>query len=185
MLWPADTDWVRRGNSSVASSFNRPLSRMLLPLSFLQQENRIQQHSDKPQAHLGISLSGIDWSWHFTSEVTSPDLHYDFIACLQFPIRALGRQCPVLPQSKHHPSLIYLAQLLAERVVLTHTTSAFTCVVACQFSSVALQFRLGLYSQCSTPMHSLSREMVSNFRSTSASGRLLIRSCFISHLSPL
>ena len=84
MLWPADTDWVCRGNSSVASSFNRPLSHMLLPLSSLQQENRIQWHLDKLQAHLGIPLSGIDWSWHFTSEVTSPDLDYDFIAQSSF-----------------------------------------------------------------------------------------------------
>ena len=80
MLRPADTDWAHRGNSGVASSFDRPLSRTSLPLSSLRQENRIQQCSDKPQAHLGIPLSGIDRSWHFTSEVTPPDLDYDFIA---------------------------------------------------------------------------------------------------------
>ena len=83
MLWPADTDWARRGNSSVASSFNRPLSRMSLPLSSLRQENRIQWHSDKPQAHLGIPLLGIDQSWHFMLEVMPPDPDYDFIAQTQ------------------------------------------------------------------------------------------------------
>ena len=80
MLWPAKTDWVHRGNSGVVSSFNRPLSRMSLPLSFLQQENRIQQHLDKPQVHLGIPLLGINRSCHFTSEVPPPDPDYNFIA---------------------------------------------------------------------------------------------------------
>ena len=80
MLWPADTDWVCRGNSGVVSSFDRPLSCTSLPLSSLQQENRIRQHSDKLQAHLGIPLSGIDRSCHFMSEVTPPDPDYDFIA---------------------------------------------------------------------------------------------------------
>ena len=49
MLWPAKTDWACRGNSGIARSFNRPLSHMSLPLSFLWQENRIQQCSDKLQ----------------------------------------------------------------------------------------------------------------------------------------
>ena len=79
MLWPADTDWARRGNSGIASSFDRPLSHTLLPLSSLQQENRIQWRSDKLQAHLKIPLSGIDRSCHFTLEVTPPDLDYNFI----------------------------------------------------------------------------------------------------------
>ena len=80
MLQPAETDWVRRGNSSVVSSFDRPLSCTLLPLSFLRQENRIQRRSDKLQVLLGIPLSGIDQSCYFTSEVPPPDLDYDFIA---------------------------------------------------------------------------------------------------------
>ena len=80
MLWPAKTDWVCRGNSSVASSFNRPLSHTSLPLSFLQQENRIWWHSDKLQAPLGIPLSGIDQSCYLMSEVPPPDPNYNLIA---------------------------------------------------------------------------------------------------------
>ena len=80
MLQPANTDWARRGNSGVASSFDRPLSRTSLPLSFLRQENRIRRRSDKPQVPLGIPLSGIDQSCYFTSEVPPPDPDYDFIA---------------------------------------------------------------------------------------------------------
>ena len=79
MLQPAETDWACRGNSGIMSSFNRPLSCMLLPLSFLQQENGIQWHLDKPQTPLGIPLLGIDWSCYFTSEVPPADLNYNFI----------------------------------------------------------------------------------------------------------
>ena len=52
---------MHRGNSSVVSSFNRPLSCTSLPLSFPQQENSIQQCSDKPQAPLRNSPIG-NWS---------------------------------------------------------------------------------------------------------------------------
>ena len=84
MLRPAKTDWAHRGNSGVASSFDRPLSRTSLPLSFLRQENRIWWCLDKLQVPLGIPLSGIDWSCYFTSEVPPPDPDYDFIALYSF-----------------------------------------------------------------------------------------------------
>ena len=65
-----------------------------------------------------------------------------------------------------------------------HYLSLYLCGhLLIQLGGIAVQ--VGLYGQCSAPMYSSSREMVSNFRSASASGHLLIRSCFISHLSPL
>ena len=102
-----------------------------------------------------------------------------------FPLGHSGQQCPVLPQLKHCPSLMYLAQLLDERVVPTRATPAFTCMVTCCCGSVALWFGLGLYLHHSAPMCSSSREMVSDLRLASTLGCLPIRSCFISHVSPL
>ena len=62
---------------------------MLLPLSFLWQENMIQWHVDKPQGCLGIPLLGINQSCHFMLEVPPPDLHYDFITVHQVNYLAL------------------------------------------------------------------------------------------------
>ena len=99
MLQPAETDWVHRGNSSITSSFNRSLSCMLLPLSFLQQENRIWQHSDKPQAPLGIPLLGIDWSCYFTLYLL---LIWTMILLHPPPLIPLAAPLPPLPPNHQY-----------------------------------------------------------------------------------